>query len=93
MHFARKLKKEHRVSFEAEKKETLQKAIEKAFHVLKAASTVPEVEHELEIQQSIISDYAECSTGTVTERKKKGEDRIVSVTDEDTRQDAKSTRG
>jgi transposase len=93
VHLARKLEEEgHPVSFEEEKKETLQKAVEKAFHVLEAASTVPEAEHEREILKSIITDYTECSTGTVTERKKKGEDRIVSVTDEDVRWGAKSNK-
>ena len=93
VHLARKLEEEgHPVLFEEEKKETLQKAVEKALHVLEAADNLPETEHEREILQSIVSDYTECSTGTVTERKKKGEDRIVSVTDEDVRWGAKSDR-
>ena len=93
VHLARKLEEEgHPVSFEEEKKESLQKAVEKALSLLEAADNLPETEHEREILQSIVSDYTECSTGTVTERKKKGEDRIVSVTDEEVRWGAKSNK-
>jgi transposase len=86
VHFARKLEKEgHPVTFEEEKKESLQKTVEKAFSLLEAADNIPEAEHEREILKSILSDYIECEHGTVTERKKKGSDRIVSVVDEDVR--------
>ena len=91
-HLARKLEEEgHPVSFEEEKK-SLQKVAEKASHLLETADTIPGAEHEREILQSILSDYTECLNGVITERKKKGSDRIVSLTDEDVRWGAKSDK-
>jgi transposase len=93
LHFARKLEEEgHPVSFEEEKKESLQKTVEKALHLLETAVNIPEAEHEREILKSIVSDYTECNNGIIAERKKKGEGRIVSVTDEDVRWGAKSDK-
>ena len=91
LHLARKLEEEgHPVTFEEEKKESLQKIAEKASSLLEAAANIPEAEHQREILRSILSDYTECENGTIKERKKKGEGRIVSVTDEDVRWGAKS---
>ena len=59
---------------------------------METAQDIPETEHEREILKSILSDYITCENGTVTERKTKGEDRIVSVTDEDVRWGAKSDK-
>jgi transposase len=91
-HLARKLEEEgHPVSFKEERK-SLQKVAEKASHLLETAEHIPGAEHEREILQSILSDYTECLDGVITERKKKGSDRIVSVTDEDVRWGAKSDK-
>jgi hypothetical protein len=80
-YYLRKKRKNHR-----------KKVVEKALSLLETAGNLLGAEHEREILQSIVTDCTECSTGTVTERKKKGEDRIVSVTDEDVRWGAKSDK-
>ena len=80
------------VLFEEKKKESLQKIAEKAYSLLDASAGIQGTEHEREILQSILSDYTECNNGKITERKKKGKNRIASVTDEDTRWGAKSTK-
>ena len=91
LNLERKLKEEgckNEVTFE--KKESLQKTAEKAFYLLEIASNIPETEYEREILKGLLEDYTECTDGVVTERKKKGENRIVSVTDLDVRWGAKS---
>lgn len=73
-----------------EKKESLQKTVEKALNILETASDIPEVEHNREILKSILDDYVEITDDKVKERKKKGKNRIVNVFDEDVRWGAKS---
>ena len=93
LNLTRNLEEEgHPVSFEEKKKESLQKTAEKAFNLLETVEDVPEAEHERELLKSILSDYTECSNGTVVERKTKGSDRIVTITDEDVRWGAKSNK-
>lgn len=93
LYLAGRLEEEgHPVLSEEKKKESLQKTVEKAFQLLETAQDIPGTDNEREILKSILSDYVLCENGTVTERKTKGEDRIVSVTDKEVRWGAKSDK-
>ena len=81
---------DHPVSVTFEKKESLQKIVEKALLLLKESSNIPDVEYEREILTRILEDYIEVHSGEIKERKKKGKGRIVSPTDPDVRLGAKS---
>lgn len=87
----KRLKEEgYTVAVTFEKKEQLQTIVEKAFILLEETEHVGEVEYEREMLKSILEDYIEIKDGTAQERKKKGKNRIVSVTDPDVRWGAKS---
>jgi IS5 family transposase len=92
LNLKRALEDVHPVLLTFEKKESLQRIVEKASLLLEESSDIPEVEHEREILKRILKDYVEVevTSGKVTERKKKGKGRIVSPTDLDVRLGAKS---
>ena len=80
----------HPVSITFEKKESLQKIVEKAFLLLEESAKIPDVEHEKEILRRILKDYVKVKDDKIKERKKKGKGRIVSPADPDVRLGAKS---